>query len=167
MTFRRSAKDRSQLGCLGGAVCFLLWGLSKCNDAALWLPQWQANRARAAIAIGEDWPSALLAADGRLPRGKQLSASCNLANGHLVFVGRLGSKYTIHGCAYPDRDCDLKSGITFYANVSEWEMGLRELLLKPQLCQSLILSINRDYDVSLDLDTKGAVRSVSRVMRRD
>jgi len=84
-----------------------------------------------------------------------------------VVVGRLGSRYIIHGCADPDRDCDLKSGVTTYVTASEWETGLRELLLKPQLCRSLVLSINRDYDINLELDSKGAVRSTSRVTQRE
>jgi hypothetical protein len=157
VTFRRSAKDRTQLGCVGGALCFLLWGLSKCNDWALWLPGWQADRVRAAITIGADWPSALAAADRRLPAGNPMFAECRLARGEGSMVtGRLGSKYSIH----------LEKEVATYATSAEWETALRERVLKPQLCRSMVLSVNRDYEMEFELDARGMVTQLSRVTKR-
>jgi hypothetical protein len=142
-------------------VVFLLYGTIKCNELASWFPGLEARRVRHAITIGADWTQALLAADRKLSRGRRLSATCHLARGGAVYLFRMGSGYMIHSCPYPDRACYLPAGISTYRTALEWEVGLRDQLLKPGLCQSLVVSVERDHEFTVALDSLGRVTRVS------
>jgi hypothetical protein len=95
---------------------------------------------------GRRWTDALVAADGSLPKGRMFAGHCRLADGQFAYFGRCKSGYMTQ---LPDVSRE-------YASSDLWRAGIENQLVRPHLCRSLTVMVNRDYpfDVAVDDDER-------------
>ena len=132
-----------------------------CLCAAIWWndyttgirPGLEAHKAMKAFHQGRRWTDALVEADASLPRGRMFFGKCRLADGQFAYFGRWKSGYMTQ---LPDVSREYRSS-------EHWRAGIEEQLVRPHLCRSLFISVNRDFDFDVAVDDNERVMKVKEI----
>lgn len=132
--------------CLGAAIWW--------NDYTVGIrPGREAYKAMEAFQNGVYWTDALVAADASLPKGRMFSGHCALADSQFAYFGRWKSGYMTQ---LPDVSNE-------YPSSDLWRAGIEEQLVRPRLCRSLVIRVNRDFAFDVALNNEDRVLKVKEI----
>lgn len=139
---------------MGGLVVMAIAAAIWWNDYATGIrPGREAYKAMKAFERGKRWTEALTAADASVPKGRMFFGKCRLDDGQFAYFGRWKSGYMTQ---LPDVSRE-------YASSEQWRAGIEEQLVRPRLCRSLVISVNRDFDFDVTVDDDEQVVKVTEI----
>jgi len=139
---------------VGGLVVIAIAAAIWWNDYTVGIrPGREAYKAMKAFERGTRWTDALVAADATLPKGRMFFGKCRLADGQFAYFGRWKSGYMTQ---LPDVSKEYRSS-------ELWRAGIEDQLVRPRLCRSLVVSVNRDHDFDVAVDDNDHVVKVTEI----